>query len=109
MEQILLYATLLAPIVTALVQGAKKFIPAEGKEILVIAILLGTTCGAMYGLTVAGTDIVLYTWGGFIAGLASAGVFELVKPKDNVQSIDHSELTEESTLHDHEDMRKDDK
>ncbi len=99
MEQILLYATILAPIVAALVQVAKKYVPAEGKEILVIAIGLGALCGAMYGLTVAGTDIVLYTWGGFIAGLASAGVFELFKPKkDDGQMINHSELDEEFTL-----------
>lgn len=78
MEQILIYATILAPIVAGLVQISKGYIGAEGKLIPLVALSIGITIGCLYGLTVAG-DTVLYTWAGGIAGMTSVGVYELSK------------------------------
>lgn len=78
MEQILVYATILAPIVTGLVQITKGVVGANGKLIPLLSIAIGITVGLAYGWTVGG-EAVLYMWGGLLAGMSSVGVYELVK------------------------------
>lgn len=78
MEQILMYATILAPVVTGLVQITKGLVGANGKLIPIMSIAIGITVGLAYGYTVGG-EAVLYMWGGLLAGMSSVGVYELVK------------------------------
>lgn len=78
MEQILVYATILAPIVTGLAQITKGVVGANGKLIPLLSIAIGITVGLAYGYTVGG-EAVLYMWGGLLAGMSSVGVYELVK------------------------------
>lgn len=78
MGQILVYATILAPIVTGLVQITKGVVGANGKLIPLMSVAIGVAVGLAYGWTVDG-EAVLYMWGGLLAGMSSVGVYELVK------------------------------
>lgn len=85
METVLLFATILAPIVVALVELIKRtatqfpsnFIPLMA---FVVGVLVGLVAYPFTDL-----DAVLRLWAGGFAGLAATGLFELgVKAKDSV-------------------------
>ncbi|WP_186579906.1 holin [Aquibacillus kalidii] len=80
MDQVLSFATVLAPIVSALVQLVKKTINVEKTYIPLISLLIGMLLGV---LAYSFTDMVLVSrlWAGGIAGLAATGMFELVKKR----------------------------
>lgn len=78
MQEILLLATAIAPITTALVQVFKKalgiganFLPVVG---VVIGILLGLAATPIFN-----TPLVENAWAGLVAGLMSVGLFEFGK------------------------------
>ena len=66
MEEVLLFATVLLPIVTALVELIKK----------VVGLIIGAVATPFTDF-----DIVLRLWAGGLAGLAGTGLFELVAKK----------------------------
>lgn len=78
MEQVLLFATILAPIVVALNELIKKTVKMPKNLIpwlgLVFSFLIGA---AAYPFT--DMDLVLRLWAGGLAGLSSIGLFELGK------------------------------
>ena len=83
MEEILIFATILLPIVTALVELVKKTFPIKNNFIPAISVVVGLIIGAAaYPFT--DLDTVLRLWAGGLAGLAGTGLFELVKPRDGV-------------------------
>lgn len=81
MTEVLIFATVLAPIITALVQLIKKTGDIENKYISLIAFAVGL----FVGLTAApftDLDLVLRLWAGGISGLAATGLYELMDKQD---------------------------
>lgn len=80
MEQVLIFATVLAPVVTALVELVKRSAPIPKGVIPVVSLLVGMLIGAAaYPFT--DLDLVLRLWSGGLAGLAATGLFELTLNK----------------------------
>ncbi len=78
MEQVMMFATVLAPIVTALVELAKKTAPVPKKYVPIISFAIGLGVGVL-AQPFTDLDIVLRLWAGGFAGLGGTGLFELVK------------------------------
>lgn len=76
MEEVLLFATVLAPILTALVQLVKKTVNMPTNIVPAVSFVLGIVLGAgAYPFT--DLDLVLRLWAGGFAGLAATGLFEI--------------------------------
>jgi len=81
MTEVLLFATILAPIILALVELVKKSVTFPKNYIPLIALLIGVLIGlAAYPFTDLALDLRL--WSGGLAGLASTGLFELGSKRD---------------------------
>lgn len=78
MEQVMIFATVILPIVAALVEGAKKAVKIPKNIIPAVSVVVGLAIGAAaYPFT--DMDLVLRLWAGGFAGLSGTGLFELVK------------------------------
>ncbi|MCR9040874.1 holin [Bacillus sp. L381] len=76
MEEVLIFATVLAPILTALVQLVKKTIKLPTNIVPALSFVIGIGLGAIaYPFT--DLDLVLRLWAGGFAGLAATGLFEI--------------------------------
>ncbi|MFL6977009.1 holin [Bacillus inaquosorum] len=76
MQDVLIFATVLAPILTALVQLVKKTVKLSTNVIPALSFVIGIGLGAVaYPFT--DLDLVLRLWAGGFAGLAATGLFEL--------------------------------
>ncbi|MGF2820151.1 holin [Bacillus subtilis] len=76
MHDVLIFATVLAPILTALVQLVKKTVKLPTNVIPALSFVIGIGLGAVaYPFT--DLDLVLRLWAGGFAGLAATGLFEL--------------------------------
>ncbi|MEC1547475.1 holin [Bacillus rugosus] len=76
MQDVLIFATVLAPILTALVQLVKKTVKLPTNVIPALSFVIGIGLGAVaYPFT--DPDLVLRLWAGGFAGLAATGLFEL--------------------------------
>ncbi|AOO61141.1 holin [Bacillus velezensis] len=76
MEEVLIFATILAPILTALVQLVKKTVKLPTNIVPVLSFVIGIGLGAIaYPFT--DLDLVLRLWAGGFAGLAATGLFEI--------------------------------
>ncbi|MCP6683015.1 holin [Bacillus nakamurai] len=76
MEDVLIFATVLAPILTALVQLVKKTIKLPTNIVPALSFVIGIGLGAIaYPFT--DLDWVLRLWAGGFAGLAATGLFEI--------------------------------
>ncbi|WP_440614815.1 holin [Bacillus subtilis] len=76
MQDVLIFATVLAPILTALVQLVKKTVKLPTNIIPALSFVIGIGLGAVaYPFT--DLDLVLRLWAGGFAGLAATGLFEL--------------------------------
>lgn len=81
MTEVLLFATILAPVILALVELVKKSVPVPKNYIPLIALIIGILIGfAAYPFTELALDLRL--WSGGLAGLASTGLFELGSKRD---------------------------
>nr|WP_289038299.1 holin [uncultured Allobacillus sp.] len=80
MEDVMIFATILLPIVTALVELVKKTINMPKKYVPLISLIIGIVIGAI-ATPFTDFDIVLRLWAGGLAGLAGTGLFELVKQR----------------------------
>ncbi|MCD1023455.1 hypothetical protein [Enterococcus sp. SMC-9] len=76
MENILTAATAIGVLVLATTQLIKNQIP-NNKWLPVINVVTGIFIGVVYAISFQPADIVLYGWGGFIAGLAAGGFYDL--------------------------------
>ncbi|AQS55303.1 holin [Novibacillus thermophilus] len=75
MEQVLIFATILAPIITALVELVKRSVPVPKNVIPAISLVIGLFVGAVaYPFT--DLELVLRLWSGGLAGLAATGLFD---------------------------------
>ncbi|AUS14881.1 holin [Bacillus velezensis] len=76
MEEVLIFATILAPILTALVQLVKKTVKMPTNIVPALSFVIGIGLGAIaYPFT--DLDLVLRLWAGGFAGLAATGLFEI--------------------------------
>lgn len=83
MEQVLMFATTLSPIVTGLVELVKKTFNLPKNYIPAISFVLGIIIGIIaYPFT--SMEIVLRIWSGGVAGLSATGLFELVKKREGM-------------------------
>lgn len=77
MTVILIAATVVAPIISALVNVVKEQFGLNGKLVSGLAILIGVLVGLAYALTIVHGQYAEYCWGGLIAGLAAIGYYEI--------------------------------
>ena len=76
MEEVLIFATILAPILTALVQLVKKTVKLPTNIVPALSFVIGIGLGAIaYPFT--DLDLVLRLWAGGFAGPAATGLFEI--------------------------------
>lgn len=81
MEAVLFLATVIAPIVLALIEVVKKAVVVKVNFLPLIALVIGVLVGAAaYPFT--DLDLVLRLWAGGLSGLSATGLFELVKHRD---------------------------
>lgn len=81
MAEVLIFAAVLAPIITALVEMIKKAVSMPINFIPVLALLVGLLIG-FAAQPFTDLDYVNRLWAGGLAGLAATGLFELVKQRD---------------------------
>lgn len=77
MEAVLLLATLIAPVVLALVELVKRSEVVSNKWLPFVSLALGLAVGYA-ALPFTELDTVLRLWAGALAGLSATGLFELV-------------------------------
>lgn len=82
MTEILIVTSLLVPIVAGLVEVAKKSFNLPINWIPVVALALGLSIG-LAAVPFTDLDAVMRLWAGGLAGLASVGLFEVVKQRDD--------------------------
>lgn len=75
MEEILLMATLLAPVIVAIVEVIKLATGLKSKFKPLVAVVIGLVIGAL--ATFIDAEIGIRLWAGVIGGLASTGLFSL--------------------------------
>lgn len=76
METILIFATVLSPLVLALIELIKKTIKVRKNVVPLMSLLVGLVVGAIsYPFTEL--ELVLRLWAGGFAGLAATGLFEI--------------------------------
>lgn len=80
MSEIMLFALVLVPIITALVEVVKKTVSTPINLIPLIAIVIGLLVGALYTFTEL--PLTSRLWAGLLAGMAATGLFELIKQRD---------------------------
>lgn len=76
MEQILILATLIAPIVTGMVQALKAGFTIKKNLLPFVAVLVGILLGFL-AYPFSDIETTSRIWAGGMAGLASVGLFEL--------------------------------
>lgn len=77
MQQILITAGVVAPIISAIVNVVKTQFKLDGKQVSALALVLGVVVGLTYAATIVRGDYAVYGWGGLIAGLSAIGYYEL--------------------------------
>ncbi|MYL45071.1 holin [Virgibacillus halodenitrificans] len=83
MQQVLIFATLIMPVVAALMEGVKRSVKLPKNFLPAISLIIGLLIGAAaYKFT--DMDLVLRLWAGGFAGLAGTGLFELIKKRNGV-------------------------
>ncbi|GAA5416265.1 hypothetical protein Pryu01_01297 [Paraliobacillus ryukyuensis] len=83
MDQVLMFSTVLLPIVSSLVQLVKKTFPLPKNIIPMISFIVGIVIGAIsYPFT--SMELVLRLWAGGLAGLSATGLFEIVNKREGM-------------------------
>lgn len=77
MTEILLLTTILAPIVTALVQMMKTAINLNDRFIPLLAAVVGLGVG-IAAFPISDVDLAMRIWAGVLAGLTGVGLYEVV-------------------------------
>jgi len=88
MQEVMIFATALAPIILALVELVKKTVNKSGKVPANLIPLIALGIGLLVGAAASpftDLDLVLRLWAGGLAGLSATGLFELFTKnhKDN--------------------------
>lgn len=91
MQQILITAGIIAPIISAIVNVVKTQFNLNGKQVSTLALGLGIIVGLAYAATIAHGDYAAYGWGGLIAGLSAIGYYELALKNKKGDTADDTE------------------
>ncbi len=91
MQQILITAGIVAPIISAIVNVFKTQFKLDGKQVSALALVLGIIVGLTYAATIVHGDYAVYGWGGLIAGLSAMGYSELAFQNKNGDTTDDPE------------------
>lgn len=81
MTGILIAATVVAPIISALVNVVKEQFGLNGKLVSGLAIFIGIFVGLAYSFTIIRGQYAEYCWGGLISGLSAIGYYEIAFKK----------------------------
>ncbi|KAB8126890.1 holin [Gracilibacillus oryzae] len=76
MEEVMIFATVILPIVTALMEGVKRSVDFPKNIVPLVSLVVGLLIGAA-AEPFTDLDLVLRLWAGGFAGLAATGLFEL--------------------------------
>jgi hypothetical protein len=79
MQETVIFAMVLAPIILALTEAVKKSIKFPSTYVPLVAILIGLVVGYL-GTPFTDLPLDIRLWAGVLAALASTGLFELVTP-----------------------------
>ncbi|PSL42118.1 A118-like holin Hol118 [Planomicrobium soli] len=82
MAAVLIFASILVPIITALVEMIKKTVDLRVNFISVLAFLVGLIIG-LAAFPFTDLDSINRLWAGGLAGLAATGLYEVVKQREN--------------------------
>ncbi|MFG6493748.1 holin [Fictibacillus sp. UD] len=78
MEQVLMFSSLLAPLVTAMMELLKRTFPIQKKYIPICSFFIGLFIGLLAS-PFTNMNAELRLWSGGIAGLAATGLYEIGK------------------------------
>jgi Bacteriophage A118-like holin, Hol118 len=78
LEQVLMFSSLLAPLVTAMMELLKRTFPIPKKYIPITSFFMGLMIGLL-AAPVTEMNVELRLWSGGIAGLAATGLYEIGK------------------------------
>ncbi len=76
MQEILILATILAPVILAFFQLAKKVLPIRTNLIPLAALVIGLGIGAL-ATPFTDADLIYRLWAGAFGGLGAVGLFEV--------------------------------
>ncbi|MEK4922403.1 holin [Cytobacillus sp. FSL R5-0569] len=76
MEEILIFSTVLLPIILAVVELVKRTFSVKKNYLPLIAVVIGLVIGVI-ATPFTDLDLVLRIWSGGLAGLSATGLFEL--------------------------------
>ena len=76
MQQVLIFTTLLAPIVAAIVQVIKGTVKLPNNALPIVSLVAGLAIGSV-AFPFTDMDITLRLWAGAFAGLGGTGLYEV--------------------------------
>ena len=81
LQQVLIFSTILAPIIMALVELVKKTVDFPKNYVPLVALIIGLVVGAIaYPFT--SIELTERIWAGAFAGLSATGLFELTHRRE---------------------------
>ena len=80
LQDVLVFASIMAPIILALMEVVKRTVTIKVNFLPLIALVLGVAVGFV-AEPFTDLDVVLRMWSGALAGLSATGLFELVKQR----------------------------
>ena len=80
MQQVLIFTSILAPIVAAAVQVVKQTAPIPNNILPILSLVIGLVVGSV-AFPFTDIDLVLRLWAGAFAGLGGTGLYELTLAK----------------------------
>lgn len=78
MNEIILFATILAPIVLSVIELGKRTFNLPKRLVPIVGVILGMLVATAAG-TFSDLSLEMRLWAGFLSGLSATGLFELVK------------------------------
>lgn len=87
MAEVLIFASVITPIITALIEVVKRTVKLPDNFIPAISLIVGLLVGYA-GQPFTELSIDLRLWAGGLAGLASVGLFEVVKQREGTSKGD---------------------
>ncbi|MFJ7471106.1 holin [Peribacillus frigoritolerans] len=81
MQQVLIFTTILAPIVAAVVQVVKQTVTLPNNVLPILSLVIGFVVGSV-AFPFTEMDLVLRLWAGAFAGLGGTGLYELVAKRE---------------------------
>lgn len=87
MQEVLVFATVISPLVLAFIQLVKTTVTIKKNLIPLLALVIGLVIGAI-AEPFTDLDLVLRLWAGGFAGLAATGLFEIGNKREGVTKGD---------------------